>query len=177
MSARYFVQSAGRELEIELTARGPDRYSARVVAVSGAPPSAELAGELEVIVLADKPTLAVTVGGRVLELSPHSPSEAAARGSRQAARLLEPNEARAASRDKGRTTADGPVTVKAPMPGRIVKVFVSAGDSVNVGQPALVIEAMKMENQLVCPRAGTVREVRVSAGAAVERGAALLIIA
>ncbi len=176
MSSRHVVTVGGRELEIELTERAPHRYTARVVSVDGSPPSADLGADLEVIVLGDKPTLAVTVGGRVVELAPHSSQEAAARGSRQAARVLEPNETRGAARGRGAGPQTGPVALKAPMPGRIVKVLVNAGDVVSAGQPALVIEAMKMENELTCPSAGTVREVRTSAGDAVERGATLVLI-
>jgi len=60
------------------------------------------------------------------------------------------------------------------MPGRVVKVHVAAGDVVTVGQPLLVIEAMKMENELKAKLAGTIAEVFVGAGTAVEANAKLL---
>lgn len=62
------------------------------------------------------------------------------------------------------------------MPGRIVKVLVSPGQVVEPKTAALVMEAMKMENELSLPRGGTVRSVHVSAGAAVERGALLVVV-
>ena len=62
----------------------------------------------------------------------------------------------------------GPLDVRAPMPGKIVKVHVKAGDAVSVGQGLIVIEAMKMENELRAPRGGTVDKVRASEGQAVE---------
>jgi biotin carboxyl carrier protein len=62
------------------------------------------------------------------------------------------------------------------MPGRIVKVLVSAGQDAALGQGLVVMEAMKMENELRSPRAGRVREVRVSEGQAVETGAMLVVL-
>jgi biotin carboxyl carrier protein len=79
----------------------------------------------------------------------------------------------------GRDVADatnGPVAIAAPMPGRVVKVLVSAGDAVAARQGLIVIEAMKMENELRAPRAGTVQEVRAAQGAAVEAGAVVVVI-
>ena len=70
----------------------------------------------------------------------------------------------------------GPLKLTAPMPGKIVKVLVSAGDAVEAGRGVLVMEAMKMENELKAARAGTVQEVRVKEGQAVEMGALLLVI-
>jgi biotin carboxyl carrier protein len=64
--------------------------------------------------------------------------------------------------------------VRSPMPGRIVRVLVAMGDDVQVGQPLVVIEAMKMENELKSKRAGKVVEVLVAQGAAVEGNAKLL---
>jgi biotin carboxyl carrier protein len=65
-------------------------------------------------------------------------------------------------------------TLEAPMPGRVVHVNVAAGESVQKGQPLLVIEAMKMENVVVAPRDGRVRRVAVAAGARVAPGSPLL---
>lgn len=62
------------------------------------------------------------------------------------------------------------------MPGRIVSVLVAKGDRVTARQPVVVIEAMKMENELRSPREGTVKEVAVVAGATVEAGIVLVVI-
>lgn len=70
----------------------------------------------------------------------------------------------------------GPVKLNAPMPGKIVKVLVSPGDVVEAGRGLLVMEAMKMENELKAVRAGTVQEIKVKEGQAVEMGALLLVI-
>ena len=67
--------------------------------------------------------------------------------------------------------ASGPGPVRAPMPGLIVRVHVAAGETVRAGQPLLAIEAMKMENELRAPAAGTVRAVQAVPGTAVEKGA------
>ena len=66
--------------------------------------------------------------------------------------------------------------VIAPMPGRIVKVLVKAGDRVAGGQGLVVVEAMKMENELRAPREGTVAAVRVSEGMSVEANAVLVVV-
>jgi biotin carboxyl carrier protein len=70
----------------------------------------------------------------------------------------------------------GSGVLKAPMPGLVVRVEVEPGQQVTAGAPLVVLEAMKMENQLVAPAAGTVTEVRVEPGATVERGAVLVEI-
>jgi biotin carboxyl carrier protein len=67
-------------------------------------------------------------------------------------------------------------TVKAPLPGKVTHVAVRAGDTVTAGQALVVIEAMKMENELKATAAGTVRDVRVSAGQAVNAGDVLVVI-
>jgi biotin carboxyl carrier protein len=68
----------------------------------------------------------------------------------------------------------GPAPLIAPMPGMIVRVNVRVGDTVQPGAAVVVMEAMKMENELRAPSAGVVRAVRVQAGAAVEKGAVLV---
>ena len=81
-------------------------------------------------------------------------------------------------RTRGGTAAGGAAqTLKAPLPGRITHVAVQAGDTVTPGQTLLVIEAMKMENELKASAAGTVREVRVAASQAVNAGDVLVVIA
>lgn len=70
----------------------------------------------------------------------------------------------------------GGQTLKAPLPGKITHVAVRAGDAVAAGQSLVVIEAMKMENELKATTAGTVREVRVTAGQPVNAGDVLIVI-
>jgi pyruvate carboxylase subunit B len=70
----------------------------------------------------------------------------------------------------------GPAPILAPMPGLIVRVNVKAGDEVEAGQGLVVMEAMKMENELRATGAGTVRSVEVAPGMAVEKGALLVAL-
>ena len=76
----------------------------------------------------------------------------------------------------GAALAAGEV-VKSPMPGNILKINVSNGQKVNEGDVLLILEAMKMENEVVATKAGTVAQVVVAKGAVVETGAPLVVIA
>jgi biotin carboxyl carrier protein len=86
--------------------------------------------------------------------------------------------AQAAARDAafaaGRAGGAAGGQIKAPMPGRVVRVLAKVGQAVDRGAPLLIVEAMKMENELQAPAAGTVRAVLVAEGVAVEAGALLL---
>jgi biotin carboxyl carrier protein len=73
-------------------------------------------------------------------------------------------------------TDRGPLSVSAPMPGRVVKVMVQAGATVKSGQGLLIVEAMKMENEVRSPRDGKVAEVRAREGQAVEAQETLLTL-
>ncbi|CAN5758108.1 hypothetical protein BH24CHL5_BH24CHL5_00490 [soil metagenome] len=69
------------------------------------------------------------------------------------------------------------ITLRAQIPGRVVRVWVEPGEAVEQGQRLLAIEAMKMENEIRAPRAGTVEDLRVESGARVEREDELLSLA
>jgi pyruvate carboxylase subunit B len=86
------------------------------------------------------------------------------------------DERRRAIRDMAGAGAasSGPAPLLAPMPGLVVRVNVQVGDQVQPGQPLVVMEAMKMENELRSTSAGVVRAVRAQPGAAVEKGAILV---
>jgi biotin carboxyl carrier protein len=79
-------------------------------------------------------------------------------------------------RATGRFTIEGRQTLTAPMPGRVVRVLVNAGDQVREGQGLVVVEAMKMENEMRSPKDGKVVEVFVSEGQAVEGNAKLCVV-
>jgi biotin carboxyl carrier protein len=72
--------------------------------------------------------------------------------------------------------AHGEQKVLAPMPGRVVRVLVAPGDEVERRQPLVVVEAMKMENELRSPKAGRVKDVAVTPGTSVEAGRVLVVI-
>ena len=76
----------------------------------------------------------------------------------------------------GKFSMEGPQRVDAPMPGKIVRVLVKAGDEVAEGQGLVVVEAMKMENELKSPKAGKITELHAVEGAAVESGAKLVVV-
>ncbi len=93
---------------------------------------------------------------------------------------LEP-ERRATLRERARRAGEaaghgGPTEVRSVFPGRVVSVAVAPGDEVAAGQPMLVVEAMKMQNELRSPRAGTVARVDVGPGVTVEVGDLLVAI-
>ena len=72
--------------------------------------------------------------------------------------------------------ATGPSRIAAPMPGKLVRVLVAPGQDVAAGDGLVVVEAMKMENELRAPRAGRVLQVPVREGQAVEAGALLVVV-
>jgi biotin carboxyl carrier protein len=72
--------------------------------------------------------------------------------------------------------AEGKQTILSPMPGKVVKVFVKPGDAVTEGQGLVVVEAMKMENELKSPKAGTVIEVLAKEGSTVDNGTKLVVV-
>ena len=93
---------------------------------------------------------------------------------------MEP-ETRAALRERASRAAaaqvrDGPFEVRAVIPGRIVSVEVVPGDSVVAGQRVMIIEAMKMQNELRVPRDGTVGRIAAGAGETIEVGDVLLVL-
>ncbi len=104
-------------------------------------------------------TFDVHVGGHIVPLTIR-PAGAFSRHNRQA----------------GAAAGQGPQRVTAPMPGKIVRVLVQPGDTVTTRQGLVVVEAMKMENELRASRPGRVREVNVSEGQSVDAGAMLLVV-
>jgi biotin carboxyl carrier protein len=105
---------------------------------------------------------AVTVDGWVFEISVEPLARAELR--------------ERAARNEGRSSAAGPQVVKAQIPGRIVRLWVSEGDIVESGQRLLAVEAMKMENEVRATRAGTVGSIRVAIESSVELGDELLTV-
>ncbi len=71
---------------------------------------------------------------------------------------------------------EGAQVVSSPMPGRVVKIEVAVGDKVEPGQGVVIVEAMKMENELNAEVAGTVKEIQCEEGQAVEDGQTLIVI-
>jgi biotin carboxyl carrier protein len=126
-------------------------------------------GRQVVVDLAELPgaSSTVIVDGRVIDL---------ARG-RYGAVRVESERARVAEQAKGAASVVHERVVKSPMPGRVVKVLVAKGDHVEAGQGLVVLEAMKMENEVRARASGRVDEVHVRPGAAVEGNAKLVTFA
>jgi biotin carboxyl carrier protein len=95
--------------------------------------------------------------------------------------LVVEDAARARLRRRATRTADAPrssgsADIRAIIPGRVAAVRVAAGDAVTAGQTLLVVEAMKMHNELRAPRTGTIRRVAVGDGQTIERGDLLVVL-
>lgn len=105
---------------------------------------------------------------------PGSPQIVSSRNGDVEVTLIDPKRLRgsAGSADSG----DGLAEIRTMMPGKVVRVVASVGDAVEKGDAVLVVEAMKMQNDLKAPRSGTVKEIRVSEGATVGAGDVLAVI-
>ncbi|OXV05083.1 hypothetical protein Egran_07149 [Elaphomyces granulatus] len=83
---------------------------------------------------------------------------------------------RALTRSSSKGAHGGRQSIAAPMPGKIVRVLVTVGDTVEAGQGLVVVEAMKMQNEMKAPRAGTIVEVKATSGATVTAGDILIVL-
>jgi biotin carboxyl carrier protein len=88
--------------------------------------------------------------------------------------LSDPRRLRGARAAGGRDS--GRAQINAPMPGKVVRVLVEQGQQVEAGQPVVVVEAMKMQNELKSPKGGAVSELRAAEGATVNAGDVLAVI-
>jgi biotin carboxyl carrier protein len=162
---RYFVTVDEQTFEVELTSNG--------VRVNGQQLSAELT------TVPGTPVRQLSVDGRS-----HAVHLAAAEGKGNWDFHLDGERFVATAIDertqtiRGMTGASakshGPKPVKAPMPGLVVRIEVAAGQQVSAGMGVVIIEAMKMENELKAETAGVVKRVLVEPGAAVEKGTVLI---
>lgn len=126
----------------------------------------------------------LTHGGRVYEcrVGAEAGAGADARGSLRVSvgareygvTLADPKRLRGAGAAGGEQ--GGRAQIKAPMPGKVVRVLVEVGQAVEAGQPAVVVEAMKMQNELKSPKSGTVVELRAEPGSTVNAGDVLAVI-
>lgn len=96
------------------------------------------------------------------------------RGSSYAIRLTDPKRLRGTQSDRG--SDKGTARIVAPMPGRVVQVLAELGAQVEAGAGILIVEAMKMQNEMKAPKAGTVISIAAEAGATVNVGDVLAII-
>jgi biotin carboxyl carrier protein len=171
---RYHVSLGGAEQPIDVTALPSGGYR---VAVGGQEVPADV-----IDLSASGGGLSILVGHRVVDLvlDPTAGGEGGVGFSAGRARgegRVESERARAAASVKGAKAAGGgDGLIKSPMPGRVLKVLVAEGDEVHAGQSVVVVEAMKMENEIKATKAGPVKQIFAQAGATVESGAKLLSI-
>lgn len=162
---KYEVEIQGRQVSIELEQRdgrvqarvGPRHYDIEVVSPEEGVYTF-LAGDrvYEARVWAPEPnSLSVTIGGHLFSTS-----------------IIDRKHRRSTS-EHG---IEGRQTLVAPMPGKVVRVLLVAGDEVTLGQGVVVVEAMKMQNEIKSPKAGRVIEVRVIEGATVNAKQVLAVV-
>jgi biotin carboxyl carrier protein len=118
-------------------------------------------------------TYSVLLDGRSYRGTLGTRGEIHVNGVRLAAEVFDPRELRAGNRRSGLA---GRQEVLVPMPGKVVRVLVTVGDSVEEGQGLVVVEAMKMQNEMKSPKKGRVAEVRVKADATVSAGEVLVVV-
>ncbi len=121
-------------------------------------------------------TYTITVNGNVYDVTVEEGTGAVAAAPVAAAPKAAPAPKAAAPKAAAPAGAQGGVKVNAPMPGKILGVKVSAGQAVKKGDVLIVLEAMKMENEIVAPQDGTVASVNTSVGEQVEAGAVLVTL-
>ncbi|MDA1195038.1 MAG: biotin/lipoyl-binding protein [Planctomycetota bacterium] len=165
---RYYVQWAGRErvVEIRQGAAGLE------VLVDGEPHPADVttvegSDLLNLLVDRQSWTYAARFEDGAAMLSFHD---------REVRVPIEDERGRLARLATGGSGAagSGDAEIKSVMPGIVKSLLVAVGDAVQAGQPLLILEAMKMENEIRAPRAGAVGSLHVTAGQAVEKGARLV---
>jgi biotin carboxyl carrier protein len=164
---RYFVSLGGREIPVDVI---PLPTGGLDVRVEGRPIVADVVTVGGVISL--------RIDGQVIDLIVEGePPDLGfvTQGHRGYARV-ESDRMRAAAAARGRGPAQGDGFVVSPMPGRVVKLLVGAGDEVEAGAPLIVIEAMKMENELRAGHAGKITEVFVKPGDTVDGGTKLIAL-
>jgi biotin carboxyl carrier protein len=144
---RLTVEVDGKSVEIELEEAGQGRYALFADGRS-----------YDLAVARDSGSAALAIGGETFDLS-----------------IEEWREARGAV-GAAATSLEGRAVIRAPMSGKVVRVDVQEGERVEKGQRLAVLEAMKMENDVMAPHGGCVQEVTVTQGEVVEHGRALLIL-
>lgn len=173
---RYFVNIDGEEHVVEVAELPGGRHEVRLLASAGADSST--ARVLPARFSHTGSALTLQLGERVFDvvLEGELPKLGAWISGRRADLEVESARMRAAAELKVRPSAGHDGTVTSPMPGKVIKVLVAEGDEVADGAPVVVVEAMKMENELRTPKAGKVRDIKVKEGDAVEAGAKLATI-
>jgi len=128
-------------------------------------------------VVVRRDVLSLVIGGKAYEIKRERSPEGIyiwVAGKRYAAEVSDPRSFR--SRQAAPGVDSGPKKLLAPMPGRVVRVLVEEKSEVDAGQGVLVVEAMKMQNELKSPKKGRVQRIMASVGASVNAGEVLAIV-
>jgi biotin carboxyl carrier protein len=174
---RFLARVGTKEWSVEVERRGAGRFA---VTLDGERREVERRGDGVIVVL--------TIAGRtreaavVREMGPgagnshggafgETPYGVVIGGLHYAVRLLDPLKRAAA-----RVVQEGPVEVRAIMPGKIATLLAREGEQVREGQGVVVVEAMKMENEIPAPKDGRLTRLRIRPGDTVEAGAALFTV-
>lgn len=174
---RYLARVGTKEWSVEIERRGAGRFA---VTLDGARREVERRGDGAIVVL--------TIAGRtreaavVRETGPgagngrggafgETPYGVVIGGRHYAVRLLDP-----LKRGAARVVQEGPVEVRATMSGKIAALLAREGEQVREGQGVVVVEAMKMENEIPAPKDGRLARLRIRPGDTVEAGAALFTV-
>jgi biotin carboxyl carrier protein len=160
---------ADTEIDVEISAEG-SRVSATV---DGRPYELLLqeAREANLLLLHEGRVFACRTDGR---LESGSQLDVTVGARRYALTLIDPKRLRSALGDGGQ--GEGAARIIAPMPGKVVRVLVEAGEEITAGDGILVVEAMKMQNEMKAPKSGTVVSLNVEAGTTVNGGDLLAVI-
>lgn len=160
---KSIVAIDGGEAPVEIVSNGDGAHTVRL---NGVAHQAE-------IVECEPGVYSVLVGGRSFEVALEG-GHSVWVGPEH--RQLELRDTRRWSGGQGAAASGGPQKLKAAMPGKVVRTLVAPGDQVETGQALLVVEAMKMQNEVKSPRAGVVRSLEVSQGDSVAAGQALVVV-
>jgi len=163
---RYFVTIAGREVEVDLTGATP--------VVDGTPVEAQLS------TLPGTRTRHLLAGGRSYQFAVQAGDRKGrwilATGAERFTADAVDERTRAIREMTGTVDDVADKTIVAPMPGLVLKIEVAVGDAVRAGQGVVVVEAMKMENELKAPADGVVASIAVQPGQTVDKGATLITL-
>ena len=163
---KYEVEIGNRTLQIEL-----EQAAGRVKAVvDGTVYEAML-------MMPEQNVYTLLIGDRVYELivernNPEGEFTVRFAGETLQARVID----RKHQRRGTKASLTGVQSIFAPMPGRVIKVLKSPGDSINAGESLLIVEAMKMQNEIGAPKTGTVVEIKVQPGQTVTAGEVLAVV-
>jgi len=162
---RYYVTIGERTFEVDLTADG--------IEIDGERVDAELAG------IQGTPVRHLLVDGRSQVVAARQGEERGdwtihLNGTRSEVRVIDERTKTIEAMTGASAAQKGPQPVRAPMPGLVVRVDVELGQVVEAGEGVVIVEAMKMENELRAESGGTVTKILVEPGQAVEKGAVLI---